>query len=134
MSFLDVVADTLDPAGAKPTHLCRQCGNRIRPVPGNKINKLLLVLLLCLYIIPGVIYWLWASNQKYATCPRCKARDSAIPLNSPEARWFAAHDALASEPQPETRREERACPWCAEQVLKAARVCKHCGRDIEVTA
>src|SRR5262245_53217376 len=25
---------------------------------------------------------------------------------------------------------ERACPWCAEQILAKARVCKHCGRDV----
>lgn len=28
-------------------------------------------------------------------------------------------------------REERDCPYCAERVLARARVCKHCGRDIE---
>jgi hypothetical protein len=27
-------------------------------------------------------------------------------------------------------REERECPYCAEQILKKARVCKHCGRDV----
>ena len=28
-------------------------------------------------------------------------------------------------------REERDCPFCAERVLARARVCKHCGREIE---
>ncbi|MEX2109009.1 MAG: PH domain-containing protein [Gemmatimonadaceae bacterium] len=28
-------------------------------------------------------------------------------------------------------REERDCPYCAERVLVRARVCKHCGREIE---
>jgi len=28
-------------------------------------------------------------------------------------------------------REERECPFCAELILKKARVCKHCGRDVE---
>ena len=28
-------------------------------------------------------------------------------------------------------REERECPYCAERILKKARVCKHCGRDVE---
>ena len=28
-------------------------------------------------------------------------------------------------------REERDCPYCAERVLARARVCKHCGREIE---
>jgi uncharacterized membrane protein YdbT with pleckstrin-like domain len=28
-------------------------------------------------------------------------------------------------------RVERDCPWCAERILARARVCKHCGRDVE---
>ncbi len=28
-------------------------------------------------------------------------------------------------------RDERECPHCAEEILKKARVCKHCGRDVE---
>ena len=28
-------------------------------------------------------------------------------------------------------RNERECPHCAEMILKKARVCKHCGRDVE---
>jgi hypothetical protein len=31
-------------------------------------------------------------------------------------------------------RTERECPWCAEQILAKARVCKHCGRHVEPTA
>jgi DNA-directed RNA polymerase subunit RPC12/RpoP len=27
-------------------------------------------------------------------------------------------------------REERECPYCAERILKKARVCKHCGHDV----
>ncbi len=27
-------------------------------------------------------------------------------------------------------RNERACPHCAETILNAAKVCKHCGRDV----
>ncbi len=34
-------------------------------------------------------------------------------------------------PPPNSVREERDCPYCAERVLARARVCKHCGRDIE---
>jgi uncharacterized membrane protein YdbT with pleckstrin-like domain len=33
---------------------------------------------------------------------------------------------LAGEP-----RVERDCPWCAEPILAKARICKHCGRDVE---
>jgi uncharacterized membrane protein YdbT with pleckstrin-like domain len=28
-------------------------------------------------------------------------------------------------------RDERECPYCAERILKRARVCKHCGREVE---
>ena len=35
------------------------------------------------------------------------------------------------EPQDSRPRDERECPWCAEMILKKARVCKHCGRDVE---
>ncbi|MGZ5459582.1 MAG: hypothetical protein ACXW5U_10965 [Thermoanaerobaculia bacterium] len=31
-------------------------------------------------------------------------------------------------------RDERECPFCAELILKKARVCKHCGRDVPVLA
>ena len=35
------------------------------------------------------------------------------------------------EPHDSRPRDERECPWCAEMILKKARVCKHCGRDVE---
>jgi uncharacterized membrane protein YdbT with pleckstrin-like domain len=35
------------------------------------------------------------------------------------------------EGAPVPMREERDCPYCAERVLARARVCKHCGREIE---
>lgn len=31
-------------------------------------------------------------------------------------------------------REERECPHCAERILRKAKVCKHCGRDVEPIA
>lgn len=34
--------------------------------------------------------------------------------------------AAAAEP-----REERDCPFCAERILARAKVCKHCGREVE---
>lgn len=35
---------------------------------------------------------------------------------------------------PPAAREERECPFCAELILIKARVCKHCGRDVEPLA
>ena len=31
----------------------------------------------------------------------------------------------------ESSRVERECPYCAERILARARVCKHCGREVE---
>lgn len=31
-------------------------------------------------------------------------------------------------------RQERECPYCAEPILRKAKVCKHCGRDVEPLA
>jgi DNA-directed RNA polymerase subunit RPC12/RpoP len=28
-------------------------------------------------------------------------------------------------------RDERECPYCTERILRKARVCKHCGREVE---
>ena len=33
-----------------------------------------------------------------------------------------------------TTREERDCPYCAERILARAKVCKHCGRDVQSLA
>jgi membrane protein YdbS with pleckstrin-like domain len=33
--------------------------------------------------------------------------------------------------QPDTTRRERECPYCAELILSRAKVCKHCGRDVQ---
>jgi uncharacterized membrane protein YdbT with pleckstrin-like domain len=37
----------------------------------------------------------------------------------------------ATLPDPGVSRIERDCPFCAEKILARARVCKHCGREVE---
>ncbi len=44
------------------------------------------------------------------------------------ARSVQASPIAAAESGP---REERDCPYCAERILARAKVCKHCGRDVE---
>ena len=58
------------------------------------------------------------------TCPTCQHTYS-------DDVEFCPRDGarLGGEP-----REERECPYCAERILKKARVCKHCGRDVEPLA
>lgn len=116
-------------AGPAPTHLCRACGNTVFPERSTKVNGCFFVLLLCFFIVPGILYLVWADGQPVSTCPRCQTKDNMIPLASPEAqRFLAAEHAPPGHGQPP--REERACPWCAEPILVAAKVCKHCGRDV----
>ena len=40
----------------------------------------------------------------------------------------------ATSPSIATARDERDCPFCAERILVRAKVCKHCGRDVEPLA
>jgi hypothetical protein len=54
-------------------------------------------------------------------------------IDQEDREWIASlpksEPASLASPGLEARRE-RACPWCAEQILEQARVCKHCGRDV----
>ena len=51
------------------------------------------------------------------------AAEDRVPIRAAEPAAYV--------PPPSMVREERDCPYCAERVLARARVCKHCGRDIE---
>ncbi|MBA3346244.1 MAG: PH domain-containing protein [Gemmatimonadales bacterium] len=49
---------------------------------------------------------------------------------------IVAQEERSSRPRPvdggaAQARVERECPFCAEPILARARVCKHCGRDVE---
>ena len=50
---------------------------------------------------------------------------------APAAPVKPMESTLAPLPPLSPIREERDCPYCAERVLARARVCKHCGREIE---
>jgi membrane protein YdbS with pleckstrin-like domain len=56
-------------------------------------------------------------------------------VSAGEAEWkgqgASGRAAAASAEAPAGVREERDCPYCAERILVRARVCKHCGRDVE---
>jgi uncharacterized membrane protein YdbT with pleckstrin-like domain len=59
-------------------------------------------------------------------------RNIAAPL---EFRRQVQAQVTAPETLPYTAvaapRDERDCPYCAERILARARVCKHCGREVE---
>ena len=39
--------------------------------------------------------------------------------------------ALPLAPSIRSANTERSCPWCAETILVAAKICKHCGKEVE---
>jgi len=43
-------------------------------------------------------------------------------------------DGIAAATKVSPAREERTCPCCAEIILSAAHICKHCGRDVDPKA
>jgi len=77
---------------------------------------------LLFYVIPGLVFIAWGWD-KYK-CPSC----GALAKNTPDLGAAAPVTSILHVP-PSTR-DERTCPWCAEQILVAAKVCKHCGRDV----
>ena len=69
---------------AQPTHLCSNCLSEIKP--DNKVqgSGFLGLLLLLLFLLPGIIYFIWLSSTKKPRCPLCGAK-FPVPLNSPAA-------------------------------------------------
>lgn len=121
------------PGTGTPTHICRNCGNAVHPVETSKLNGCFLVVLLLCFIIPGILYLVWAGTQRTYKCPRCGVENSFAPVDSPEGkRLVGAAAPSATVPQSTTppKRNERSCPWCAEPILAEARVCKHCQREV----
>jgi hypothetical protein len=63
--------------------------------------------------------YLVAAKKKAAAEAAAAARAAAGVVEPPAA------------PAATAVRDERECPFCAELILKKARVCKHCRRDVE---
>jgi hypothetical protein len=55
---------------------------------------------------------------------------ATLPDKRPATPMELNDDGLLVPARPKTR----ACPHCAEEILLAAKVCKHCGRDVGAVA
>jgi hypothetical protein len=116
-----------------PTHICRNCGNAVHPVETSKVNGCFLFVLLLCFIIPGILYWVWAGTQRAYKCPKCSAENSFVPVDSPEGKRLVgsvAPSGIVPQSTAPSQRNERSCPWCAEPILAEAQVCKHCQREV----
>lgn len=110
---------------------CRNCGSTVVPISRNNVNGCFLVVLLFCFIVPGILYWVWSATQKTLECPSCGSKDNFVPAYSPEGIRIAENaDRPTSQSTTQEDRDERACPWCAERILVAAKVCKHCKQAV----
>ncbi|HYF39991.1 MAG TPA: PH domain-containing protein [Gemmatimonadales bacterium] len=58
---------------------------------------------------------------------RRQVQSQAVAFEERRGSPAAAGAGMEAEPS----RIERECPYCAERILARARVCKHCGREVE---
>ena len=98
--------------------LCSACGEKGFPSRQTKGSVLIEIILWLCFIVPGLIYSIWRASTRYDACARCGST-TLIPVDSPIAATIATSS--------ETRVK---CPHCAELILREAKVCKHCGRDV----
>ena len=71
-----------------------------------------------------------AARKAHDARLRAMAQATLAAMKKKAAAQAAAPPPAAAAPV----REERDCPYCAEPILTKARVCKHCGRDVEPLA
>lgn len=103
-------------------YYCNHCHNFTNEAL-KKGNGWIELVLYFFYIIPGVIYSIWRRSGPPPVCPLCKAA-SLVP--AAVAKPIALRDGA--------QRDEVDCPFCAEPILAKAMVCKHCGKQVRVTA
>jgi hypothetical protein len=67
--------------------ICSNCGSlgteeTITKVKG---SGWITFILLCCYIVPGIIYWIWRYSEKITICRSCKS-DLLLEINSPKGK------------------------------------------------
>ncbi len=98
--------------------LCRTCGNVGTPRQTLKGHWLISFILLCLYVVPGLIYMIWRRTGIKPACTVCGS-EQLVPPGS-----LGGQEHLATRL---TQGTHVKCPDCRELVLWDARRCKHCG-------
>lgn len=110
---------------------CKQCEAKTlhtQPSTSHVLHLLLSFVTFGLWLIVWAI--VIANNRNQGQCTACGRSQGIFGTGSPGNPAAAATVRSAELRAPE-RREERECPFCAERILIKAKVCKHCGRDIE---
>lgn len=69
----------------------------------------------------GLLIWPVALVHALALPPKGSLAKGSLAKQAPPPQARPANSATATRP----------CPWCAEPIQPAARVCRFCGRDVE---
>ena len=101
---------------------CGYCGEMKTWLINYNFPQFVAILGLFFFFIPGLIFIAWGWG-KYK-CPKC----GALAKNTSDLG--AATPVATASPTLIENRVEKPCQWCAEPILAAAKVCKHCGRDV----
>jgi hypothetical protein len=116
--------------GSGPLKYCLNCGS-VGPskeyTPG---DFLIMVVLLLLFVLPGLIYWAWRLTGRYWGCAKCRSK-RIIPADAPAAQ------AALKKVEPSisvATRAKRFCTACGTQIYPGNRHCAGCGQAVEDVA
>jgi DNA-directed RNA polymerase subunit RPC12/RpoP len=70
------------------------------------------------FIIPGIIYTSWRGSKKIYTCPQCK-NEKVVKASHPDAIALLERKSMVK------------CNYCAEEIKPDAKICKHCGKEVQ---
>jgi predicted RNA-binding Zn-ribbon protein involved in translation (DUF1610 family) len=82
-------------------YVCKDCGY-VGPAKGTYrgnacVHFVIAAFLSVFFIVPGVIYWLWAVSTIHNVCPECGG-ESIIPVDSPMGKKLVEEHGFGQDP------------------------------------